>query len=44
MKSLPIKSAARALELLELFANEPQPHSLKEIRTKLKYPHPAHPP
>jgi DNA-binding IclR family transcriptional regulator len=38
MKSLPVKSAARALELLELFANEARPHSLKEVRVKLKYP------
>jgi DNA-binding IclR family transcriptional regulator len=38
MKVRPIKSAARALELLELFAGEPQPLTLKDVRSKLKYP------
>jgi DNA-binding IclR family transcriptional regulator len=38
MRAPPVKSAARVIEVLELFAAAPQPTSLKEISTRLKYP------
>ncbi len=38
MRAQPVKSAARVIEVLELFAAAPHPTSLKDISTKLKYP------
>ena len=38
MRTPPVKSAARVIEVLELFAAAPRPTSLKEISTRLKYP------
>ncbi len=38
MRAQPVKSAARVIEVLELFAADPRPISLKEISTRLKYP------
>ena len=38
MRSQPIKSAARVIEVLELFTTDPRPLSLKEISTRLSYP------
>ncbi len=38
MRAQPVKSAARVIEVLELFAADPRPNSLKEISTRLRYP------
>ena len=38
MRSQPVKSAARVIEVLELFTTDPRPLSLKEISTRLAYP------
>ena len=38
MRREPVKSAARVIEVLELFSADPRPHLLKEISTKLGYP------
>ena len=38
MRAQPVKSAARVIEVLELFTADPRPLSLKEISTKLAYP------
>ena len=38
MRSPPVKSAARVIEVLELFSADPRPHSLKELSVKLAYP------
>ena len=38
MRSQPVKSAARVIEVLELFTADPRPLSLKEISTRLGYP------
>lgn len=38
MRAPPIKSAARVIEVLELFAAAPHPTSLKDISTRLRYP------
>ena len=38
MRPQPIKSAARVIEVLELFTTDPRPLSLKEVSTRLGYP------
>ena len=38
MRTAPVKSAARVIEVLELFRADARPHSLKELSHKLDYP------